>query len=209
MAGVEFFERELRLAIGDLRPEVMQKNLALFARQSLAEVQANGQAPQTYDRYVNGRLGAAEESVRLPGPILYVFSNWNLVIEAALVELKKRVPQKSGRYAGSFLVVVGGKVVTSYASIPADAEVVIVNSRPYTRRLEVGKSSTGRKHFERAKTALNSRFRGAFSATTMFLKVSGGLHPEMPYILRGSSGKRKDSQAGQPITYPALVLQAA
>lgn len=233
MAGVEMFERELRLAIGDLRPEVVTRELALFARQSLAAMQATGEASQTYDRYVNGRLGAPEESVQLPGPILYVFSNWRLVIETALVELQKRVPRKSGMYAASFIVVVGGRVVTSFDAIPAESQVVILNTRPYTRKMEVGANGRarpngpGKKHFENTKTALNSRFRGAFSVTTTFVRASNGLHPEIPYILKGSApdraaaqsrrssafragrsvlARRKDTDAGQPLTYPALVI---
>jgi len=39
--------------------------------------------------------------------------------------------------------------------------------------------------------------------------VSGGVADGVPYILKGSHGRRKDRQAGQPITYPAIILNQA
>lgn len=203
------FEGQLNAILTDVRPENIDKQLAAFAKQTVAQLISSGQASREYDLYVNNRPATTEDVVKAPGPILYVFSNWRAVIEEALMALKSRVPQKSGRYAASFLVVVGGRVVTSYDAIPASAQVIILNSRPYTRKMETGGNKTGARHFENAKSAVNRRFAGAFMATTTFLKASGGLHPDIPYILRGSSSRRKDSKAGMPLTYPALILQAA
>src|SRR6185369_10254520 len=98
MAGMEFFERDLRLATAGLEPDAINAALAKFARAELAKTIAGG-APQQYEKFVNGRAGAVEESVKAPGPIVYVFTNWSLVINAALQELQKRSPRRSGRYA--------------------------------------------------------------------------------------------------------------
>lgn len=203
-----FIERELKLATADLSPERISKELAKFAKQSLAEVIRSGQGSPQYDRYVDGRKGAPEESVRHDGVIRYEFVHWPRVIEIALEELRKRVPRKTGRYAGSFVVLANQKVVVDYTSIPADAEVVIINAQPYTRKMEVGANKTGKKHFDRSELAFNRRFSGAFVARTMFLNVSSGLVPGVPYHLKRSQGRRKDRQAGMPVTYPALVINA-
>lgn len=200
------FERELKLAISDLEPAAIRRELASYARRSVAEVISSGQAPAEYDRYVNGRLGEAEEAVQLPGPIVYVFQNWRLVINAAIDELQKRVPRRSGRYAASFIVTVNGKPVTNFDDIPGGAEVIIINAQPYTRKMESGANKTGARHFDLSKAAVNRRFRGAFNAQVAFLNVSGGIDPRVPYILKRSAGKRKDRQAGMPITYPALMI---
>lgn len=208
--GFEHFDRELRVALAGTEPEEMRRELAAFARASLAELIASRAAPAEYARFVNGRAGAAEETVQLPGPIVYVFTNWRLAVETALAELVRRVPRKTGRYSRSFLVVVGGREVTDFDAIPPGGEVVIVNSQPYTRKMEVGENGeAGDRHFDLARGAFNRRFSGAFKASVQFLNVSAGLRPDMPYILkRGGRSRRKDRQAGQPISYPALILQA-
>lgn len=204
--SLQFFDRELTLAMTELDPVVMQKELAAFAKRSVAEVVGSGQAPAKYDRFVNGRAGAPEESVVLPGPIVYVFSNWRVVIEAAIEELQRRVPRRTGRYAGSFIVLANQQRILDYASIPADGEVIIFNSQPYTRKMESGANKTGARHFDLTKAALNRRFGGVFQVQMTYLKVSGGVAPGVPYILKNSSGRRKDRQAGRPITYPALLI---
>jgi hypothetical protein len=63
-----FLERELVIATQGLAPAQVNARLASYAKQELAKALAEG-ASQTYDRYVNGRIGAVEESVQAPGPI--------------------------------------------------------------------------------------------------------------------------------------------
>jgi hypothetical protein len=165
-----------------------------------------GGASQQYDKFVNGRQGAAEESVKAPGPILYVFTNWTLVINTALAELRKRSPRRSGRYQNSFIVVVGGRtVVTEYSKIRSDAEVVIYNESPQTRKIETGYNGSGARHFDLSRRTLNSRFKGAFEVGLTFVDVPSGISPRAPYILKRTTRRRV---AGTPITYPALVINA-
>lgn len=206
MAGFQIFDRELRVIANDLAPEAVNKALATFAKENVAELIATKKASANYERFVNGRPGLPEESVQAPGPIVYVFSNWRIAIESAIEELAKRAPHKSGRYAGSFLVIAENRVVTNYQDIPSDGEVVIINKQPYTRKVETGANKTGARHFQLAKGAFNRRFSGAFKAETTFLNVGSGIDPLVPYTLRHSAGRRKGRQAGQPITYPALIL---
>jgi hypothetical protein len=208
-SSLQFFDRELSVALTDLDPAAMQKELAAFARRSVADVIRSGEAPADYEVFVNGRQGAPEESVELPGPIVYVFSNWKLAIETAIEELQKRVPRRTGRYAASFVVLVDQRVVTDFSNIPAEAEIVIMNSAPYTRKMETGANKTGARHFDLARGAFNRRFSGVFNAQLMFLNVASGLVPGVPWILKRSGGRRKDRQAGMPITYPALVIGPA
>lgn len=223
------FDREIKLATADLEPDAVRRELAAFARESVADVISKGQAPAQYERVVNNRPGVSEDAVQLPGPIVYLFTNWQLAIETALSELKKRSPRRSGKYADSWLVVAQNRVVTNYREIPPDAEVAILNYRPYTRKIEVGANKSGRRHVDQSKAAFNRRFAGAYSAQTIFVKASGGIHPLMPYILKGGAplvaakannkssafragrthlSRRKDREAGQPITYPAMVITA-
>jgi hypothetical protein len=208
MAGFEMFDRELKLATRDLEPAQINRALALFAKESLSDVIRSGAASPNYETFVNGRPGAAEESVQAPGPIVYLFSNWSVVVKTAIEELQKRVPRKSGRYASSFVATYRGAEVTDYSSLPPDAEVVIFNYQPYTRKMETGANRTGGRHFDLARAAVNRRFGGAFNTQVAYINVAPGVAPGAPYILRAGQGRRKDRQAGKPITYPALVITA-
>jgi hypothetical protein len=203
-----FLERELVIATQGLSQAQMNARLAQYAKQELAKALAEG-ASQTYDRYVNGRIGAVEESVQAPGPIVYVFTNWPLIINTALEELRKRAPRRSGRYAASFIVLADQKLVTDYRNIPAGAEVIITNTQPYVRRIEVGANrSKGKRMFDQTKNVLNRRFKEAFRSETRFLDIQSGVAPGVPYVLKYSAGRRRDRQAGMPISYPAVVINA-
>ncbi|MER8540248.1 hypothetical protein NKH17_12415 [Mesorhizobium sp. M1334] len=263
MARFETFERDLKLATAGLEPAAINAALAKYAKAELQLAISAGASPQ-YDRYVNGVAGLPEEAVVAPGSILYVFSNWPLVINAALAELAKRSPRKSGRFAASFIVIVGGQPVTNYASIPSESEVIITDFQPYIRKVEGGLSGVKRRRvFDGTKNAMSNRFRGAFNFETKFLNIASGVHPTIPYVLKGqqrsastaalatwhgvpkqviegwrAQGKRlgtvnmaarlaaqdrrssafragretlagrSDSQAGQPITYPSIIINA-
>lgn len=208
MPGFETFDRDIKLATRDLDQGAVNKALAAFARSELHKVISSGQASTTYDRYVNGRRGASEDAVQAPGPILYEFANWPLVIRAALAELAKRSPRRTGRYASGFLVLANNAVVRNFSDIKPEDEVVIFNVRPYTRRIEAGANrSSGKRHFDQTRRVLANRFRGAFAFQTQYLEMPRGIHSDVPYVLRHAQGRRKDRQAGSPITYPSIVMK--
>lgn len=228
MAKFETFDRDLRLAVADLAPDRINAMLAQFAREQLAESIQRGEGSPAYKRYVNQREGAPETSVKAPGPIIYEFIWWKPVILFALAELQKRSPRKSGRFASSFIVISGGKMLTDFDDIPAEAEVVITNFQPYVRKAEAGLLGVARRRiFDGTKRMLNSRYREIVTAETRFLNITAGVHPEIPYTLKGGAplraaaqssrssafragrrtlAPRKDTAAGQALTYPSVVL---
>lgn len=118
-------------------------------------------------------------------------------------------------------------------SIPPGSEVFIVNTLPYARKIETGamlRMSVPPGILERVKQRVNARFPTLFASVTYLrLPATFGTskHPT-PYILRGrqrsvavvhaahiraNRGKsvvtdRKDSRAGEQVTYPALSISA-
>lgn len=205
---LDTFSRDISMATADIAPERVNAALAAFAKAELQRVIQSGQASSMYDRYVNGRKGLSEDAVIVPGSILYVFSYWPNIIRAAVDELRRHVPVKSGRYASGFVVLADGAIARKYADIGPESEVIVLNVRPYTRKMEVGANGkrSGQHHFEKARQALNRQFRGTFRVEKRFIDVRAGLHPGVPWILHRSAGRRRDRSAGQPISYPALVM---
>lgn len=204
MARFETFARDIMVATEGLSDAEISKSLASFARAELAKSIQSGEGSKRYARFVNGREGAAEESVRAPGPIVYEFMRWDEVLTFALIELVKRSPKKSGRYSQSFVVAARGRIVKSYDDIDANTEVVVFNAQPYSRRIEVGSMnfSVPPGHFEMATSALRRKFGAnqGFRFETKFIKVAAGLHPLVPYVLR------RGRKPGTPLTYPAIVI---
>lgn len=237
MARFETFARDIQVATSGLSDDEISREVALFAKTSLAELIQSGAASSNYTRFVNGREGAPEEAFNvrsgaMPGPILYEFAWWHEVITDALAELVKRSPKRSGRYAQSFVVLANQLPVTNYLTIDGGAEVILFNAQPYTRKIEVGAMSMSvpPRHFEGSASALRRKYgKDSFSIVTRFLDIRSGIDPRVPYLLKGqyaarynaqrkairagaviSSAKRlarrKALDVGQPITYPALVI---
>lgn len=224
--GFEFFERDLRVATAGMEPEAINQAVAAFAKQELRRVIADGSASPRYDRYVNGVQGAPEEAYKAPGAIVYEFTNWPLVINAVLDELKKRGPNpRSGRFNQSYVVIVGGRVpVTDYSNLRSDAEVIILNATPYSRKAEVGYLGIPEQRlFKGTQRVMGSRFSGAFTFQTKFVNVPAGINPMMPYVLKGNGQLRMavqnnrsqafregrmtlKSKAGQQLTYPSIII---
>lgn len=210
MGGFDTFARDIKVATAGLSQEAISAELAIFAKSELASAIQSGEGTPQYARYVNGREGAVEEMVRAPGPILYDFLRWDEVIEFALIELVKRSPKRTGRYARSFVVASGGKVVTSWDQLTADAEVVIFNAQPYTRKIEIGVMHTSLPpyHFDQVTALLRRKWNvnSGFSFISRFVNIKPGLHPLVPYILKRSGGRGRDRQPGSPLSYPAIVM---
>jgi hypothetical protein len=212
MATFAQFDHEIRMASAGFDPEAINKALADFARAELRKAQTAG-ASRTYQLYVNGRPAASEYEVVAPGPIVYQFSLWSEIIAYALSELQRRSPVRSGRFRNSFIVLVDGKTFDPARDVPATSEVIITNFQPYIRKAEAGLLGTKRfAIFDGTKRALARRFgnegRSSFGYLfeTKWLNIANGVHPQIPYILKRSAGRRKDRQAGIPITYPAVIM---
>jgi hypothetical protein len=212
MARISTFAKDLQLATAGIASENIAKELAAFARSELAKAIQEGEGSERYDRYVNGRLGATEESVIPPGPILYVFHWWREIIEFALQSAVERSPEKSGRYKQSWFIMTPGGVVKSFDEIPINSTVILTNNQPYHRKIDVGhmRMSVPPGVVEDVRKMVMARFGNFVVAKRTMIPLPGG------YILKGRFRRgyrpyartklRPDTAAGAQMTYPALVL---
>lgn len=138
------FRQQLTAYIdGALGPAARSVRLARVARAALAGLQATGRAGNVYRLAVDGRPATSEDSVRGDGTgkILYSFSYITDAVEFALDFLRARAPVKSGLYHESFYIIAGGKFAlardTDLANIPPTGEIIIGNTQPYNRKVDV------------------------------------------------------------------------
>lgn len=221
-AKFQTFDKDLQLAIAGIMPDQIRPELARFARKSVAEVIANKQASSSYEKYVSGRRGAEEETVSDPLVIYYEFSYWQEIVAFALDFLNRRSPTGPGRrsegdfgigaYRSSHRVMLGSQFVAPDVDIAPDEEVTIVNTQPYSRKVEVGfmRMSVERGIYQDARRAVVGKFGQAVNVRFQMITIPGG------YVLKGRfrrgyrqyarTGLKKDTMAGAPMTYPAIIM---
>lgn len=212
----EEFSKTVLLATGDMALDTVNAALASLAKEELAKSIADGSGSRYYTRYVNGREAVPEEAVVAPGPIVYEFIHWPRLIRLAITFLEGRSPIRSGRYSKSWLVMVDGAEVqeSAWGSIRPDASVAITNRQPYHRKIDTGHMVASRPRYvmEDARTYMKALLRGG----GFDFRVTHVVIPQ-PYILKGvfsrgaransREGLRRDTKAGQTLTYPALVMK--
>ncbi|MCX5570616.1 MULTISPECIES: hypothetical protein [Kaistia] len=143
---IDSIERDIAVMLDEtLSPEARSLELASFARRELAEaqrinLQALGQVPP-HDTYVDGRAGAAIETVRPDGVVVFEFEMLQDIFAQIGEMLVQASPIRSGRYARSFLFLADGVVVDPGAAVPPASEYVFVSSVAYARKIERGLSS--------------------------------------------------------------------
>lgn len=198
--------RSIRLFINDnLTPQAQSRALANFARQDVARLQREGRAALSYTVFVDGRENAPLESVRPDGRIVYRFNGLSEAIAFALGFVIARSPELSGAYRKSWFVLVNGLLWRrDFQDIPSGAEVAIVNTQPYHRKIDLGSQGTGRigrevanrrkagttrkrgvyvSIVEAARQETMRRFPGVF-AERVFLELPSGPAPA-PYTMKG------------------------
>lgn len=199
-----------------LSPAGLSLKLAAFARRSRDELIRDGEASPSFTTYVDGRRDAAEETVRPDGVILYAFNTLGLAAAFAITFCMARSPVDSGAYRSAWMVVVNGRVWSGDLNdIPANAEVMITNPLPYSRKIDVGhmRMRVPPGIVEAARQQVLRRYP-SLSAERALVTIPASLGGG--YVLRGRFRRgrrqharqrlRSDTQKGAEMTYPALII---
>jgi len=216
MARLGSLGKELELVVKDFTGPAAVQAFADFSRRARDEVindqrSKSGVAPHVTTA-VNGRVGASEETVKLPGPIVYTF-DYGAEVAAYLLEfLQARAPKDSGYYAKGFFFIQHGRRHAWAQSMVPGVEFYISNDRPYSRKIEVGfmNMRVPPHIFEDARQAAQRRFGNVATFQMAYLDLAGG------YVLKGRfrRGVRKharkalraDTAAGQRMRYPSILV---
>lgn len=192
--------------------QTVQKQIASFARQQNALIMSADPRPAAVTRIVDGVVGALEETVRRK--IVYMYTRIDPAVRFALDWCIEHSPEASGRYKRAWFVMVNGARVDDFSNIPADAVVTVTNDEPYSRKIDVGhmKLSVPPGIVEAAAQATAGRYGNSVTAQARYVTLPDG------YILKGSFHRghsensrtklRRDVNAGQVMTYPAVIIKA-
>lgn len=142
--------RDLRVMVEEyVSPPAQQRAIARFARAEIDKVDsANARAlgrRVAKSVTVDGRKGAALESVRPNGGV--IIAEWELFFEVLpwiAKTLRERSPRVSGRYLRGHKAFADGAEFTDLTKPPPAKEYTFVNIVPYSRKLEIGKTQSGR-----------------------------------------------------------------
>lgn len=199
------FEEVIQLALKQFSPEAAKARHIAIARKGLAAYLATRSVKPGVTIETDGRPALSEESVKPFGIITYRFSDMVAIAAYALALAEALSPVQSGRFRRSWFAMVNERQI-AVTDIPAGAMVLITNDQPYFRKIHQG--SKGFERYvppgivEKVRQQVIRRFRNQVDTNIEFITLEGG------YILKGRGRRRrKDTRAGEEMTYPTLVLR--
>lgn len=174
-----------------------------------------------FNAYANTPDNPDIETVILPGPIVYQYRYHNEIIGEALRMLDAASPVDSGDYKRGHILYVNGTPTHRDAKFQSGDDVMIVNVVPYARRIEVGKTKSGRdflvqvpnRIYERVANQLNLKY-GKVSMIEMDwvgvgqITVSSGQSDRT--VKRGRLNiRKKDRRRGRGPSnlFPAILIK--
>lgn len=161
--------------------ELLLKTARAGHAEIMSEQSARTGSLPTWEAYANTPGNKNLDSVKLPGPIVYNYFYQTEVIEYTLERLRANSPARSGKYRDAHQVYIGGSPSSSREFKPGQ-EVIISNTVPYSRRLEVGLTQAGRpfvvqvppRIYQRTADEVRAKYGRTVKVTYTFVSLGGG-----------------------------------
>jgi len=204
------FEISVNLFVKNMTGPAVVEFHARTAKRLLGEFMAKQSAKPMVTLEVDHRPAQSETEVKPFGLIVYRFSRMREVVSFALRELERLSPVRSGQYRKAWRIASlanasrlsrpgsVAKGAIGLDQIEGAGTVTIVNPLPYARKIQ-----TGAKGFEvpagiieKVRQLILKRYRRVVYVGIQFIELLPG------YRLK------KPPRSGQPLTYPALVIEA-
>lgn len=185
---------DINVIISDLlTPEAQGRAAAQFARDAIADADATNKRilgripPRTIT--VDGVTGAALERVKPAGGSIIV--EWELINDVLSWignTLRERSPVISGKYRNGHTLFADGVEVDFGGQIPQATEWVFLNPLPYSRKIEIGKTRSGRdfvvqvpnRIYDRTAKDAKARFGNMANIKSVYRSAEGG--GIVPYV---------------------------
>lgn len=184
---IDSVAQDIGLIVNEMLSPVAQgMAVATFAREAIAEGDATNKRilgrvpPRTVT--VDGRKGGALESVRPAGGSIVV--EWELIGDVLGWignTLRERSPVVSGDYKKAHTLFADGREVEIGGEVPQAEEYVFLNPLPYARKIEMGKTKSGRdfvvqvpnRIYERTAKDAKARFGNLVNIKSVYRAVEG------------------------------------
>lgn len=223
-AALQAFRRTVTIQWLHAQEEEARKHLVATARSGHAKIMRESLARSgfypEFDAYANRPGNTNLDSVILPGPIVFKYRYLREAIVFALSALKKASPVVSGTYRNSHRVFIDGLPVEGVpARIPPGSSIMIANLTPYARRLEVGKTRSGRAFviqvaphiYERVANQVRARFGRIGNITMGYATVPPAYivkgHLPSHYIASNGRPRRRRQRVGEAVPSPAIFFE--
>jgi hypothetical protein len=208
MAGNPFSAGKIAIMVDRVRATTRQQIIDLTREKTAANQAAIAQTlghPAPTELFVDGQLGKALEQVEAGGYTLTEFELLGNVVDAALQALFEASPvgpDKDGHYRDDHWLYVNGQrrdAAAEGAAVeigPTD-EVVIINMRPYARKIEGGARERFRRRMTNRRPGLSVQApNGVYEVTARALKQRFGNIATIRFAYRGVMGGAPVSQTG-------------
>lgn len=198
-------------------------HLVRFAREGHDQIMREqtmraGVVPE-WDAYANTPANTNIETVKLPGPIVFRYRYHKEIVIEAIKALERASPVHFGKYKRSHFLWINGVQAPLTAELKRGDEIFIANTADYSRRLEVGKTDSGRPFvmqvdphiYERVmKTVLIPKygkvvkFRHGYVTLPKAWVIKGRLGPT--YLLASGKARKRRQQIGEKVRAPAIFI---
>jgi hypothetical protein len=148
--GLDAFRQKVTVAWPKLQEETARKHLIAVASEGHARIMREQKAREgiapAFEAYANRPGNADLDSVKLPGPIVFNYDYRAEIAYVTVQELRRASPHGSGKYRNAHALFVNGIATDGIPErLPPRAEIFVSNPVPYARRLEVGRTKSGRR----------------------------------------------------------------
>ena len=216
---VQWPAHDMKLAKQALIERANQTHARIMNEQTMRE----GIAPN-FEAYGN-RPGNPIENVTIPGAIVHHYDYRHEVIQVCLKLLRLQGPKNHGLYHDSHRIFINGIMAEQMPRTLGDSdEVMIANLTPYARRIEVGKTESGRtftllaEHsavYERVLRRMQRRYLNVVGMGMVYTKLPGAtirtrLLSERYWATEGRRGRVwriRKQHIGKYITTPAIMIR--
>ncbi|WP_051448373.1 hypothetical protein [Bradyrhizobium sp. WSM1417] len=211
----------------DLSPTGQSRAIADYARTEIARADDKnkrilGRVPPRVIT-VDGRKGGQLEDVRPNGGS--IITEWEIVSDVLVWigdTLRDRSPFVSGDFREGWMLLADGQVVELGGQIPPADVYTFVNVVPYARKIEVGKTTSGRDFVvqvpnriaERTAKDATARFGNIAKIRSVWISLANPYTLKNDQVSRSFAGgkiriskrQRPDRVRGSAITYPAITV---
>lgn len=157
--------------------------------------------PARWQQFVDGIEGGRFEAVKGNGVIIIDYDRLDVVVQFAMETLFDKSPVLSGAYRNSHTIFVDGVAVTNLKDRFAGGEVVISNTVPYARKIELGRMTmraAGSDHvYAQAEQIVRRRFGNVADVRFTYRGIIG----------TAIATSRDHGKSG--LRYPALAISPA